>query len=98
MVLDAMSGSVICSAIDLTGGFYQILIRLGDIPLTAVSTPSGMLWEWLVMPQGLKNAPATFNRMVSHVLRPVRDFAPSYFNDIFVHSGAEGGLSAVGST
>ncbi|KAE9083335.1 hypothetical protein PF010_g21252 [Phytophthora fragariae] len=66
-----------------------------DIPLTAVSTPSGMLWEWLVIQQGLKNAPATFNRMVSHVLRPLRAFAPSYFDDIFVHSRAEDGLSAV---
>ncbi|KAE9333112.1 hypothetical protein PR003_g14177, partial [Phytophthora rubi] len=95
MVLDTMSGSVIYSAIDLTDGFYQILMRESDIPLTAVSTPSGMLWEWLVMPQGLKNAPATFNRMVSHVLRPLRAFAPSYFDDIFVHSRAEDGLSAV---
>ncbi|GMF49865.1 unnamed protein product [Phytophthora fragariaefolia] len=95
MVLDSMSGSVIFSAIDLTDGFYQILMRESDIPLTAVSTPSGMLWEWLVMPQGLKNAPATFNLMVSHVLRPLRDFAPSYFDDIFVHSRAEDGLSAV---
>ncbi|KAE9064523.1 hypothetical protein PF007_g29168 [Phytophthora fragariae] len=90
-----MSGSVIYSAIDLTDGFYQILMRESDIPPTAVSTPSGMLWEWLVMPQGLKNAPATFNRMVSHVLRPLRAFAPSYFDDIFVHSRAEDGLSAV---
>ncbi|KAE9174136.1 hypothetical protein PF004_g26747 [Phytophthora fragariae] len=95
MVLDSMSGSVIYSAIDLTDGFYHILMRESDIPLTAVSTPSGMLWEWLVMPQGLKNAPATFNRLVSHVLRPLRDFAPSYFDDIFVHSRAEGDLSAV---
>ncbi|KAE8904962.1 hypothetical protein PF002_g20432 [Phytophthora fragariae] len=95
MVLDSMSGSVIYSAIDLTDGFYQILMRESDIPLTAVSTPSGMLWEWLVMPQGLKNTPATFNRMVSHVLRPLRDFAPSYFDDIFVHSRAEGDFSAV---
>ncbi|KAE9098418.1 hypothetical protein PF010_g15571 [Phytophthora fragariae] len=90
-----MSGSVIYSAIDLTDGFYQILMRESDIHLTAVSTPSGMLWEWLVMPQGLKNAPATFNRMVSHVLRPLRAFAPSYVDDIFVHSRAEDGLSAV---
>ncbi|KAE8990891.1 hypothetical protein PR001_g21372 [Phytophthora rubi] len=95
MVLDSMSGSVIYSAIDLTDGFYQILMRESDIPLTAVSTPSGMLWEWLVMPQGLKNAPATFNRMVPHVLRPLRDFAPSYFDDIFFHSRAEGDFSAV---
>ncbi|KAE9016435.1 hypothetical protein PR002_g13652 [Phytophthora rubi] len=33
--------------------------------------------------------------MVSHVLRPLRAFAPSYFDDIFVHSRAEDGLSAV---
>ncbi|KAE9238092.1 hypothetical protein PF005_g375 [Phytophthora fragariae] len=90
-----MSGSVVYSAIDLTDGFYQILMGESDIPLTAVSTPSGMLWEWLVMTQGLKNAPATFNRMVSHVLRPLRAFVPSYFDDIFVHSRAEDGLSAV---
>ncbi|KAE8960901.1 hypothetical protein PR002_g30070 [Phytophthora rubi] len=95
MVLDTMSGSVIYSAIDLTDGFYQILMKESDIPLTAVSTPSGMLWEWFVMPRGLKNAPATFNRMVSQVLRPLRAFAPSYFDDIFVHSRAEDGLSAV---
>jgi hypothetical protein len=50
MILDTMSGSVIYSAIDLTDGFYQILMRESDVPLTAVSTPSGMLWEWLVMP------------------------------------------------
>ncbi|GMF52970.1 unnamed protein product [Phytophthora fragariaefolia] len=64
MVLDTMSSSVIYSAIDLTDGFYQILMRESDIPLTAVSTPSGTLWEWLVMPQGLKNAPTTINRMM----------------------------------
>ncbi|OWY93977.1 Gag/polymerase/env Polyprotein, partial [Phytophthora megakarya] len=53
-----------------------------------VSTPSGMLWEWLVMLQRLKNVPATFNRCVTHLLRSVRDFAPSYFDDVYVHSRA----------
>ncbi|KAG3080886.1 hypothetical protein PI124_g19273 [Phytophthora idaei] len=95
MVLDIMSGHTIYSAIDLMDCFYQILMREDDVPLTAVSTPSGMLWEWLVMPQGLKNAPTTFNRMVSHLLRPYRDFAPSYFDDIFIHSHAEGGMTDV---
>ena len=52
------------SALDLVDGYYQLLMRASDIPLTAVSNPSGMLWEWLVMPQGLSNAPATFNRLV----------------------------------
>ncbi|POM60930.1 RNA-directed DNA polymerase, partial [Phytophthora palmivora] len=62
VVIDSMAKSTIYSALDLRDGFYQILMRESDVPLTAVSTPSGMLWEWLVMPQGLKNAPATFNR------------------------------------
>uniref|UniRef100_A0AAV1U2Q4 Reverse transcriptase domain-containing protein n=1 Tax=Peronospora matthiolae TaxID=2874970 RepID=A0AAV1U2Q4_9STRA len=60
-------------------------MREREIRYTAVDTPSGMLWEWLVMPQGLSNAPATFNRCVTNLLRSVRDFAPSYFEDVFVH-------------
>ncbi|KAF1336548.1 reverse transcriptase, partial [Globisporangium splendens] len=95
MILDGMVGSTVFSAIDLKDGFYQIRMREDDVPLTAVSTPSGMLWEWLVMPQGLKNAPATFNRMVTNVLRPLRTFAPSYFDDIFVHSKTTNGKSDV---
>ncbi|KAG3231092.1 hypothetical protein PI124_g23813 [Phytophthora idaei] len=86
VIIDSMAKSTIYSALDLRDEFYQILMRESDIPLTAVSTPSGILWEWLVMPQGLKNAPATFNRCVTHLLRSVRDFAPSYFDDVFVHS------------
>ncbi|KAF1315165.1 Pol protein, partial [Globisporangium splendens] len=95
VLIDSMGGSTVFSALDLMDGFYQILMRESDVPLTAVSTPSGMLWEWLVMLQGLKNAPATFNRLVTHLLRPHRAYAPSYFDDIFVHSRAEGDLSAV---
>ncbi|KAG3045000.1 hypothetical protein PI125_g27138 [Phytophthora idaei] len=90
-----MAKSTIYSALDLRDGFYQILMRESDIALTAVSTPSGMLWEWLVMTQGLRNAPATFNRCVTHLLRSVRDFAPSYFDDVFVHSRAVNGKTDV---
>ena len=89
IVLDSMSGSVIFSTIDPNNGCYQMLMQPSDVPLTAVSTPSGMLWEWLVMPQGLKIAPVTFNHMVSQVLRPLRDFASSFLDNIFVHSRAE---------
>ncbi|KAK1943653.1 Retrovirus-related Pol polyprotein from transposon 297 [Phytophthora citrophthora] len=95
VIIDSMALSTIFSALDLRDGFYQILMRERDISLTAVSTPSGMLWEWLVMPQGLKNAPATFNRCVTHLLRSVRDFAPSYFDDVFVHSRAVNGKTDI---
>uniref|UniRef100_A0AAV1T445 Reverse transcriptase domain-containing protein n=1 Tax=Peronospora matthiolae TaxID=2874970 RepID=A0AAV1T445_9STRA len=76
---------------DLMDGFYQILMRDRDISYTAVRAPSGMLWEWLVMPEELSNAPATFSKCVTNLLRSVRDFAPSYFDDVFDHSRAVDG-------
>ncbi|CAI5706517.1 unnamed protein product [Peronospora effusa] len=97
VLLNSMGKSTIFSALDLKDGYYQVLMRDTDVAKTAVSTPSGMLWEWLVMPQGLKNAPATFNRVVSHVMRQNRDYAPHYFDDVFVHSRADDGLSAIES-
>ncbi|POM79795.1 Reverse transcriptase-RNase H-integrase [Phytophthora palmivora] len=100
MLLNNVASCTPYNSLDLVDGYYQILMwkglmRESDIPLTAVSTPSGMLWEWLVMPQGLSNAPATFNRLVTQLFRPLRTFAQTYFDDIFVHSRAEGGQTAM---
>ena len=86
-----MVGCTMYSALDLVDGYYRLLMRASDIPFTAVSTPSGMLWQWLVMPQGLSNAPATFNRLVTQIFRPGQDHAQTHFDDIFVHSRAEKG-------
>ncbi|KAE8997644.1 hypothetical protein PR003_g17115 [Phytophthora rubi] len=52
-----MAGCTIFSALDMVDGYYQLLMRESDIPLTAVSTPSGVLWEWLVMPRGCPTPP-----------------------------------------
>ncbi|KAE9037725.1 hypothetical protein PR003_g6555 [Phytophthora rubi] len=90
-----MTGCTIFSALDMVDGYYQLLMRESDIPLTAVSTTSGMLWEWLVMPQGLSNAPATFNRLVTQLFKPMRPFVQTYFDDIFVHIRASEGKTAV---
>ena len=81
-----MVGCTMYSALDLVDGYYQLLMRASDIPPTAVSTPSCMLWEWLVMPQGVSNAPATLNRLVTQIFRPHQDYAHTYFDDIFVRS------------
>ncbi|KAE8986458.1 hypothetical protein PR002_g22344 [Phytophthora rubi] len=90
-----MAGCTIFSALDMVDGYYQLLMRESDIPLTAVSTTSGMLWGWLVMPRGLSNAPATFNRLVTQLFRPMRQFVQTYFDDIFVYSRESEGKTAV---
>ncbi|KAE9335363.1 hypothetical protein PF008_g13524 [Phytophthora fragariae] len=86
-----MAGCTKFSALDMVGGYYQLLMRESDIPLTAVGTSSGMLWGWLVIPQGLSNAPATFNRLVTQLFSPMQPFVQTYFDDIFVHSRASEG-------
>ncbi|POM74036.1 Pol Polyprotein [Phytophthora palmivora] len=92
---NSTSGCTLYNALDLVDRYYQILLRESDISLTAASTPSGMLWEWLAMPEGLPNALTTFNRLVIQLFRPLRTFAQTYFDDIFVHSRAEGGQTAM---
>lgn len=48
----------IWAKIDMTNSFFQTRVHLDDIHLTAITTPFG-LYEWLVMPMGCRNAPAT---------------------------------------
>jgi hypothetical protein len=43
------------------------------------------LWEWLVMPFGLKNAPVFFWWIMDQVVKGA-DFLKCYIDDILMHS------------
>ncbi|OWZ19522.1 polyprotein [Phytophthora megakarya] len=67
----------------------------GSTTYSAIDLMDGFYQILMREDDGLKNAPAIFNRMVSNLLRPCRDLAPSYFDDICIHSRAEGGMTDV---
>ncbi|UYV63976.1 hypothetical protein LAZ67_2006231, partial [Cordylochernes scorpioides] len=84
--LDCLQGARFYSSMDLQSGYWQIDVEESDREKTAFITPDG-LYEFKVMPFGLCNAPATFERMMDGLLKGLRwTICLCYLDDIVVFS------------
>jgi hypothetical protein len=85
-VIERLNGSQIFSKLDLRSGYFQVPLAPDERSKTAFTTPDG-LWEFTRLPQGLKNSPSVFQRLMNQTLGSLRwDICLAYLDDIIVYS------------
>ncbi|GJS59280.1 Orf y [Tanacetum coccineum] len=84
-IIKRIGGEKIFSNFDLKSGFHQVFMDEESIPWTAFLVPGG-LYEWLVMPFGLKNAPAVFQRKMDKCFKGTESFIAVYIDNILIFS------------
>ena len=87
-LLDRLHGSCIFSKLDLRSGYFQVPLAHSEREKTAFLTPDG-LWQFNRLPQGLKNSPAVFQRLMNQTIGSLRwDICLAYLDDLVVYSSS----------
>ena len=82
--IDQIGNAKFVSTFDMLKGYWQVPLTQRACEISAFVTPSG-LYQYKVMPFGMKNAPATFQRMVNKLVRDI-DGCEGYIDDVVIFS------------
>ena len=82
--IDQIGNAKFVSTFDMLKGYWQVPLTQRAREVSAFVTPSG-LYQYKVMPFGMKNAPATFQRMVNKLVRNI-DGCEGYIDDVVIFS------------
>jgi hypothetical protein len=85
-LIEKLKGAKVFTKLDLKSGYNLVCIRQGDEWKTAFRTKYG-LFEYLVMPFSLTNAPAAFQHLMNDIFRDLLDvYVIIYLDDILIFS------------
>ena len=85
-LLDTLEGAQFYSCLDLCSGYWQMHLDPRDRHKTAFCTEVG-LFQWNRLPQGLRNAASSFQRLLEIVLAGLKDFnINTYIDDLIIAS------------
>lgn len=88
-IFDHVAKGKLWSKIDLRGAYNLMRVRAGDEWKTAFRTHKGT-FETLVMPFGLCNAPAAFQRWVDSIFSDIQNvYVQVYLDDIIIYSNSK---------
>ena len=82
--IDKVGNSKYVTKFDLLKGFWQVPLTDRAKEVSAFATPNG-LYQYKVMPFGMKNSPATFQRLVNNVICGL-DGCDAYIDDVIIYS------------
>ena len=79
------SGSTLFTTIDLTAGFWQMVLHPWCRQYTAFTLQGMGQFQWTCSPQGLLGCPSSFQRLMETVVRGISNVIV-YIDDLLVHS------------